>query len=99
MKSFEVVMTLGAKEELKDIYRYIAKDSPKNALNWLNLMEEKIASLAQMPERCLLAPEDSYFDEQIRNLIVKRNYRVLFFVEADCVYVLHVRRCSRLWAV
>jgi len=97
MNSFEVIITVEAKEELKSIYHYITKNSANNALNWLNLMEEKIASLAQMPERCPIAPEDNFFDEKIRHLIVKRNYRVLFFVENTFVYILHVRHCSQLY--
>ena len=89
MKHLNVVFILDAKDDLKEIYHYIAKRSTKNALNWLTLMEFKIASLAQMPERCPIAPENDFFDEQIRHLIIQKNYRILFFIENDFVYILH----------
>lgn len=50
---------------------YIKKDSPINALNWYQEIYQKIQSLSSLPLRCPLAPENDFFEEEIRHLIIK----------------------------
>jgi plasmid stabilization system protein ParE len=58
----------------------------------------QIATLANFPERCGLAPESEHFDEEIRQLPYGKRpnvYRILFVIRGDTVHVLHVRHGSR----
>jgi hypothetical protein len=75
---------------------------------WFIAMEEAIASLANFPERCPLAPETersplapeterSPFE--VRQLLYGRRphaYRILFTIRGDVVHVLHIRHGRRL---
>jgi len=67
---------------------YIKKDSPISALNWYQEIYQKIQSLSSLPLRCPLAPENDFFGEEIRHLIVQ-NYRILYTPTEDTVYILH----------
>jgi plasmid stabilization system protein ParE len=65
---------------------------------WFIALEEAIASLDQLPERCPLAAENREFPFEVRQLLFgkKRHvYRVLFAVEDQLVRVLHIRHGRR----
>ncbi|MFP4009914.1 MAG: type II toxin-antitoxin system RelE/ParE family toxin [Spirulinaceae cyanobacterium] len=63
---------------------------------------DAIASLQEMPRRCPLAREDSFFSQEIRQLLYKQGkqtYRILFTVLEDqpipTVRILHVRHAAQ----
>ncbi|MBC7926968.1 MAG: type II toxin-antitoxin system RelE/ParE family toxin [Bryobacteraceae bacterium] len=67
----------------------------ETGLQWLAGMSREIASLETFPKRCALAPESRYFVFEVRQLLYGRkphSYRILFTIEADVVYILHIRR-------
>ena len=91
MKKHKIDTSKGESEkDIEHIYRYIADDSPKNALKWYSSIRKKISTLEEMPERCPEAPESELVPYIVRHLIVG-NYRVLFRIEGSTVQVLHVR--------
>jgi ParE toxin of type II toxin-antitoxin system, parDE len=64
-------------------------------MQWFLALQDTIATLAQFPERCALAPESPGFPFEVRHLLYGRAphvYRILFTIEDKTVYVLHVRR-------
>lgn len=67
-------------------------------MRWYLALEEAIASLAEFPERCLVAPENSAFPFEVRQLLYGHTphvYRILFTIESKTVYVLHIRHGRR----
>ena len=65
---------------------------------WFAALEEAIASLATSPGRCPIAPENTEFPFEVRQLLYGRKpnvYRVLFPIQYDTVYVLHIRHGRR----
>jgi plasmid stabilization system protein ParE len=84
-----------AKRDLREAYQYIAAQAPLNATRWLSETRRKIRSLADLPQRCALAPEAEVLRYELRQLVTG-NYRVLFVVEGNVVRVLHVRHAQRL---
>jgi hypothetical protein len=56
-----------------------------------------VRSLESFPNRCTIAPEAQEFQQTIRQLWIgkSRNYRVLFVVEANQVFIVHVRHSSK----
>jgi plasmid stabilization system protein ParE len=65
---------------------------------WLLALQDAIASLAEFPERCPLAPENTVFPFEVRHLLYGRKphvYRILFTIEGQTVYVLHIRHGRR----
>ena len=68
---------------------------------WFVALCTAIASLANLPSRCPLAPENQDSPVELRQLLYGRRphvYRVLFAIEGDIVQILHIhaqmsRRC------
>ena len=68
------------------------------ASDWFLALEDAIESLANMPLRCALAPENTEFPFEVRQLLYGRPphvYRILFTIETSTVYVLHIRHGRR----
>ncbi len=68
-------------------------------LRWFLAMQEAVASLSRFPEAYQIAPENASFPFEVRQLLYGRKphiYRVLFTIEGETVYVLHLRHGRRL---
>ena len=85
--SYQVSWTDVAKSDLNEIIRYIAVDNVGIALNVLDKLETKAASLEQFPERGRLLPEliDSGIT-QYRELI-SAPWRIVYRIEQQEVLV------------
>jgi plasmid stabilization system protein ParE len=88
-----VEVTALADANLEEIYLRIRQDSPGRAAEWRTGLLKAAQSLNLFPERCPLAPESGP-ELEIRQLIYGE-YRVLFTVAKDTVYVLHIRHGAR----
>jgi len=97
---YRVVIMPRAERDLRTIYRYLRRNAPRAAKDWIKRARRSARSLARHPERCPLAPESASFDEPIRELFFgsgsRGTYRFLFTVVEEAVYVLHVRHGSML---
>lgn len=91
---YRVEVTDQAKAQADEAYRYIFERAPDNATRWFYGLWDAMATLASMPLRCPLAPENDCFECEIRQLLYG-NYRVLFEVRDNTVYVLHIRHGAR----
>jgi len=74
------------------------RTSSEYAKQWYTGLLNTIASLSQMPKRCSLARENSYFSQEIRQLLYGRGrnaYRILFTIleteDSSTVRILHIR--------
>ncbi len=85
--SYQVSWTDVSRGDLNEIIRYIAVDNVDNALNVLDKLETKAASLEQFPERGRLLPEliDSGIT-QYRELI-SAPWRIIYRIEQQEVFV------------
>jgi plasmid stabilization system protein ParE len=92
---YRVSIGPSAEADIEEAYDWIAEQSPRNAARWFNGIKKAIESLESMPERYHAAMESPALGYEIRQLIYG-NYRVLFTVRDDTVYVLHVRHGARL---
>ena len=98
MKKYQVEMTATAEAELREAYLWIQEDSPERAVRWRKGLLKQIERLETLPERCPFAPENEFFAEDIRQLLHGQRggrYRILFVIEKDTVYVLHIRQGAR----
>ena len=97
---YRVVIMPRAERDLRTIYRYLRRNAPRAAKDWIKRARHSARSLARHPERCPLAPESASFDEPIRELFFgsgsRGTYRFLFTVVEEAVYVLHLRHGSML---
>lgn len=83
--------TLRAQADLDAIYTYLDQRTPSAALSVKELIERRIASLADFP---FAAPATDQPD--VRELtIVRYPYKVYYEVSGEEVWVLHIRHTSR----
>ncbi len=96
--NYQVEILPQALSEIEDSFRWIADNiSAATAELWYEDLLEAVRSLESFPNRCTIAPEAQDFQQTIRQLWIgkSRNYRVLFVVEANRVFIVHVRHSSR----
>ncbi len=92
---YKVVITPTVEANLSEIHRHIALDSSAAARKFLTGLRGKIKTLASMPERCPLAPEDGLDGMMIRHLLYG-DYRILFSFEEGNGVILQVRHGARI---
>ena len=91
---FNINITQEAQSNIQSAYLWILERDAKAAEKWLNGLDIAIRSLQNMPQRCVLAPESSSFEQPIRQLLhgrSRRKYRVLFTIQDDQVTILYCR--------
>ena len=92
---FSVEITPSAETDIAEIWDYIAQDSPANADAFVLALEEQIASLEKLPERCSRIPENEILGTSYRHLI-HSSYRTVFRISGSRVVILRVIHSSRL---
>ena len=89
-----------AKRDLNAILLWLLdREAGAPGLRWYQGLKDAIASLAEMPQRCKLAPEDAISPQVVRQLLYGKRphvYRILFTIEADTVVILHIRHGRQL---
>ncbi|AXC16155.1 Death on curing protein, Doc toxin (plasmid) [Acidisarcina polymorpha] len=98
--TFRVEITPQAEEDATNILDWLlAQHAGDTGLRWFQRMNGAVASLAESPKRCPIAPENRLFPFEVRHLLYGQKphtYRVLFTIENDVVYILHIRHGRRL---
>jgi plasmid stabilization system protein ParE len=96
---FRVEFTAEARHDADATLEYLlAHEAGEAGKRWFQALEEAIATLAEFPRRCGLAPENKLFSQEVRHLLYGRKphvYRILFTVNSGTVYVLHIRHGRR----
>jgi plasmid stabilization system protein ParE len=97
--TFRVETTAEAEHDADAILEWLLSQHAGDAgKRWFLALQNAIASLAEFPERCPLAPENSVFQFEVRHLLYGRKphvYRILFTIDDHTVYVLHIRHGRR----
>ena len=98
MAQYKVDVSEPAENDLMDVVRYIASQlsAPISALHMMELFEEAMAELSDMPQRCPLVADERLSQMGYRKLNVK-NYIVFFSVDeknkvVDVERILYGRR-------
>jgi plasmid stabilization system protein ParE len=97
--TFRIEMTAAAEQDADAILDWLLSEhAGDTGARWVLALQDAIASLAEFPERCPLAPESTAFSFDVRHLLYGRKphvYRILFTIEDRIVYVLHIRHGRR----
>jgi len=84
-----------ARLNLREIYQYIADDSPQNAGRFILKLFDSVDNLAHLPEMGRRVPEARQARRQdVRELIVQ-DYRIMYIVKPERVLILNVIHGSR----
>ncbi len=87
---YEVIWSLVAENDLKNIIEYVAEYSHVNALNVFKKIRQKASSLYNLPERGRIIPElRGHGILQYRELIISP-WRVIYRISERNVYVLSI---------
>jgi plasmid stabilization system protein ParE len=93
--TYHIILQPGAESDVERIIDYLADRSPEGAAAWCKAWGKVLAELRVRPETLGLAPESSYYEDEIRQALFKtrrgRTYRALFVVVYDAVHIIHVR--------
>lgn len=96
---FRVEVSAQAETDAGEILSWLlSAGAGETGIRWLLGLEDAIASLETFPEAYPLAPENSRFRFEVRQLLYGRNphvYRIQFTIESDTVKVLHIRHARR----
>jgi toxin ParE1/3/4 len=97
--AFRVRTTAKAKRDLDEILTWLlSQEAGDTGLRWFQGLRQTIATLADSPGRCALAPENAAFPFEVRHLLYGRKphvYRIIFAIEGNTVTVLHIRHGRR----
>lgn len=92
---YHIRILSSALQDAKEYYNYIATESRDAANIWFNGLFDAVDSLENMPKRCAIASETAIVGSEIRVLIYRKNYRILFAVEKDIVRIYHIHHTAR----
>jgi plasmid stabilization system protein ParE len=97
--TYRVETTPAAERDADAILEWLLSEGAGDTgRRWFSALQDAIASLAEFPERCPQAPENAVFPFEVRHLLYGRKphvYRILFTIEEQTVYVLHIRHGRR----
>jgi plasmid stabilization system protein ParE len=97
--TFRVETTVEAEQDADNILAWLLSEhAGETGIRWFAALQDVVASLAELPLRCPLAPENAVFPFEVRHLLYGRKphvYRILFTIEDQTVYVLHIRHGRR----
>jgi plasmid stabilization system protein ParE len=97
--AFRVEITEQAERDGEAILEWlISHHAGDSGLRWFQGLKDTIATLSELPKRCPLAPENKNLAFGVRHLLYGRKphvYRILFTIEGDTVFILHIRHGRR----
>jgi plasmid stabilization system protein ParE len=97
--SNRIVVTLTARTDAVETFRWIAEQSPDAAARWYAGFQKAIAKLSRNPERHPVAEEESELAGiTLRQMLYGRRrgiYRILFSIQEETVTVHSVRHSAR----
>ncbi len=87
---YKVSWTETAENDLRAVVEYYADESPSRALNMLSKIKQKCSDLKLLPERGRVVPELKEFNILQYHELVIDNWRVIYKISENQVYVLSV---------
>jgi plasmid stabilization system protein ParE len=97
-QKYQIVIQPIAQQGIEEAYFWLSNYSSQKARTWLEGLYKAILSLENMPYRCSLAFENSFFDREIRQLVYGKGrnaYRIIFTIVDDCVQIIFVRHAAQ----
>lgn len=97
--AFRVEVSAQAERDAEQILDWLlTRHSGRPGIDWFLALDDAFTSLTEFPERCPLAPENTRFPFEIRQLLYGRKphtYRILFTINENVVQILHIRHGRR----
>ena len=94
-KAYNVYITGSAEQDILDIWNYICDDSKLRAKKFVDQIETKITKLRKYPQRCPVINETEFLGIEYRHLVIG-NYRIIFKIDNENVYIMRIIHGSRI---
>ena len=94
MEQYKVKIFPTAQNDLRDIVAYLNNLSPNIAIEYYDLIIEKISTLSTMPKRCPLAKDTQLKLRGYRSMLVK-NYIVFYIINDKTVEIRRILYARR----
>jgi plasmid stabilization system protein ParE len=92
----KVLWTAFAESQLDGIYDYIQTRNSRAAVEIYNDIIDESAMLGRFPKIAAIEPLLSEFPEEYRSLVVRRNYKIVYYIENETtIYVVAVFDCRQ----
>jgi len=92
----KVLWTFSAEKQLDRIYDFIKIQNTYAAVEIYNDIVDESAMLAHFPYMGIIEPLLSDFSEEYRSLIVRRNYKIVYYIDNEAtIYVVAVFDCRQ----
>jgi len=88
IKKFIVNINKTAKNDLREIIKYISKNNPMNGLSILKRIEEKISTLDHFPERGGYVPELIKNNIKDYRQLIESPWRIIYKINDNIINVL-----------
>lgn len=85
----KIIWSPTARTKTKEILEYVAEDNPDAALTLIDQFEVKVEKLKENPELERVLPELK--NDKIRELVVHKNYGVIYEINPDLIEILTIR--------
>ena len=85
----KIIWSPTARTKTKEILEYVAEDNPDAALTLIDQFEVKVEKLKENPELGRVLPELK--NDKIRELVVHKNYGVIYEINPDIIEILTIR--------
>ncbi len=92
-KKYSVIVEERAYDDLRNLFIYIARDSPLIAEQIHDELLEQMRGLEQFPERHQIIV--IVRGHEIRHLVFKRGFRILYTITGKEVHILHCFRSEQ----
>lgn len=93
----KIIWSPTARTKTKEILEYISEDNPTAALTLIEQIETMVENLRQNPESGRVLPETK--NDKIREIVVHKNYGVIYEVNPEVIEVLTVRHFRQDFSV
>jgi plasmid stabilization system protein ParE len=85
-----------AKRHLKDIFDfYVETAGRKTAIEMMADIKVATKPLTEFPQMAAIEPFLSDLPEKFRSLVVRKHYKVIFYVDNEAVHILAVWDCRQ----
>ena len=85
----KIIWSPTARTKTKEIIEYISQDNPDAALTLIEQFETKVEKLRQNPELGRVLSDAN--NPKIREIVVHKNYGVIYEINPDTIVILTVR--------
>jgi len=88
IETYTVNVSKSAKNDLREIIKFIAKNNPMNSLDVLKRIEARIKSLEKFPERGGYVPELLKHNIKDYRQLIESPWKIIYKIENDTVDIL-----------